>query len=509
MADWSSGYVTDLGYTHGFYRELTPSYLALVPLIKGQSGFDPNASLNICELGCGQGLSANLIAAANPQVQYYATDFNPAQIVGAKALAREAEVANVHFFDQSFAEFLIEPSLPTFDIIMLHGIYSWIQPEHRLEIVEFIRRKLRPGGVVYISYNALPGWSVAAPMRQLMYMHGKNQGGPTATKLDPALDFIGKMIEAGAGYFRAVPALKERYEKLKSQNRNYLAHEYLNEAWTLLYHSEVVEELQAAKLTYVGSAAVIEMMDSVNLTAAQREILAQFTDPTMSETVRDFMFNQQFRHCVFMRGTLPLSRPAAQALWADSRFVLSTLRSEIPLTTKGMLGELTLKPEVYAPVLDALASGAKTVRQLLADPKVGAIGLKGLMEVIVILVGAGHMQPCLDEKGDAKRSQRTKAFNKAVMTRSLSSSELQFLASPVTGGGFQIDRFGQMFLLSMQQKQSDPVQFALNALTAMGERILKDGKPIEAADESIAKLRELYSTFETKHVPVLKQLGII
>src|SRR5882757_5507892 len=158
MAEWASGYVTDLGYTHGFYRELTPSYLGLVPLAVGQSGFDANASLMICELGCGQGLSANLIAAANPHIQYYATDFNPAHIVGAKALAAEAGTANVHFFDHSFAEFLVEPSLPTFDVIMLHGIYSWVQAPQRAEIVEFIRRKLKPGGLVYISYNSLPGW---------------------------------------------------------------------------------------------------------------------------------------------------------------------------------------------------------------------------------------------------------------------------------------------------------------------------------------------------------------
>jgi SAM-dependent methyltransferase len=509
MAEWSSGYVTDLNYTHGFYRELTPSYLAMVPLIKGQTGFDPNMPLNICELGCGQGLSANLIAAANPQVQYYATDFNPAQIVGAQTLAREAEVSNVHFFDQSFAEFLVEPSLPSFDIIMLHGIYSWIQEEHRREIVEFIRRKLKPGGLVYISYNALPGWSVAAPMRQLMYMHGKTQGGTTASKLDPALEFVGKMIEVGAGYFRVNQALKDRFDKLKPQNRNYLAHEYLNEAWTLLYHSEVVEELQAAKLTYVGSAAVMEMMDGVNMTPAQREIIGQFTDPTMIETVRDFMFNQQFRRDVFMRGTLPLSKPASAAHWSDGRYVLSTVRSEIPLTAKGMLGELNLKAEVYGPVLDALANGAKTGRQLLADPKIGAIGLKGLIEVLIVLTGAGHLQPCLDEKGDAKRSQRTKAFNKAVMARSLYSSDLQFLASPLTGGGLQVDRFSQMFVLALQRKQTDPVKFVIDALAAVQERLLHEGKPFESEEAMVARVRELHEKFETKVAPVLKQMGII
>ena len=40
----------------------------------------------------------------------------------------------------SFAEFLSRDDLPDFDFITLHGIYSWVSPENRRTIVEFIRR---------------------------------------------------------------------------------------------------------------------------------------------------------------------------------------------------------------------------------------------------------------------------------------------------------------------------------------------------------------------------------
>ena len=145
-------------------------------------------------------------------------------------------------------EFLVEPTLPAFDVISLHGIYSWIAAEHRATIVEFIRRKLKPGGLVYISYNSLPGWSAAAPMRHLMYMHGKAHGGPTVGRLEPALAFVNRIIESNAGFFRVNPSLKERFAKTKDLNRNYLAHEYLNDAWTLLYHSDVAAEMGEAIL---------------------------------------------------------------------------------------------------------------------------------------------------------------------------------------------------------------------------------------------------------------------
>ena len=68
---------------------------------------------------------------------------------------------NVTFLEQSFAEALTA-SMPRLDFIALHGVWSWISGENRCAIVDFINTKLKPGGVVYISYNALPA---GPPMR--------------------------------------------------------------------------------------------------------------------------------------------------------------------------------------------------------------------------------------------------------------------------------------------------------------------------------------------------------
>src|SRR5215211_1762124 len=169
MSDWSSGYVVDVTYTHGFYRELAPSYLGFAALVQGFAapglGDEP---LTYCELGCGQGGSTNLLASANPHVEFHANDFNPAHIAGARDLARAARLSNVHFYDLSFAEFAENRQLPMFDIIGLHGVYSWISEENRQHIVRFIRERLKPGGVLYISYNAMPGWAPLMPLRHVM-----------------------------------------------------------------------------------------------------------------------------------------------------------------------------------------------------------------------------------------------------------------------------------------------------------------------------------------------------
>ncbi|MFN3461884.1 MAG: class I SAM-dependent methyltransferase, partial [Oceanibaculum sp.] len=170
MTFWTSGYVADLEYSRGIYREMTPGMLNLNLLMKQfqAEAFDaPGKPLAYAELGCGHGLTVTMIAATCPNASVYATDFNPSHVVGARKLAEAAKLKNVHFFDHSFADFLHE-DLPLFDVVALHGVYSWISEENRSLIREFLFRKLKPGGVCYISYNALPGWAAEAPMLKLM-----------------------------------------------------------------------------------------------------------------------------------------------------------------------------------------------------------------------------------------------------------------------------------------------------------------------------------------------------
>jgi len=509
MSSWTSGYVADIGYTFGFYRELTPAMLALAALSAGQRPPDINGPLNYCELGCGQGFTANIVAAANAHMQVYATDFNPSHIVGAQSLAQQGGSAglNIKFSESSFQEYIDDPELPSFDIIVLHGIYSWVSPENRKAIVAFLRRKLKPGGLVYASYNAMPGWAPAAPMRHLMYLYGQNLPGSTGDKLEPALKLVEQMQNVGAKYFVTNPSLAQKFDRMKAMPKSYLAHEYLNDAWTLLYHNEVADEFSEAKLSYLTSAHMLDHLDSINLTPGQLKLLSETPDRSLRETLRDFIVNQQFRRDLFVKGGLTMSMQEVRERWLESRFALTTWRSDVALKVNGHLGEATLQADIYNPILDMLATGPKTFSQLLGETNRSDTDFARLREALVALVGSGHLQPCLDAKNQSKRAARTKSFNSALMERAISSSDLLNLASPVTGGGVAISRFAQVFLLARQRKHPNPVQLAWEGLVAQNQLILKDGEPLKTAEENIAYLEGLYKDF-LKQLPLLEQLGI-
>jgi predicted O-methyltransferase YrrM len=149
--DWRHGYITEPEYTRGYYRELCPGILRLACLSAGVAP-PVGKPLRYLELGFGQGLSLNIHAAAAPG-EFWGTDFNPTQVAHARALAA-ASGSGVTLLDDSFVEFASRDDLPDFDVIGLHGIWSWISDENRKIIINLIRRKLRIGGIVYIATTA-------------------------------------------------------------------------------------------------------------------------------------------------------------------------------------------------------------------------------------------------------------------------------------------------------------------------------------------------------------------
>ena len=223
MTTWTSGYVADIGYTYGYYPELNPLRVNLAFL---NSGLIPPAIGTACELGFGQGLSANLHAAASV-TQWYGTDFNPSQAGFAQELAA-ASGSGAKLFDEAFSDFANRADLPDFDYIGLHGIWSWISDENRRVIVDFVRRKLKVGGVLYVSYNTLPGWASFAPMRHLMTEHAEvlgAEGRGIVSRIDGAIEFAEKLLATNPIFSRANPGVAERLTKMKEHSRHYLAHE--------------------------------------------------------------------------------------------------------------------------------------------------------------------------------------------------------------------------------------------------------------------------------------------
>ena len=512
MSDWSAGYVADIGYTHGYYTELNPLRVQLAFAHAGLAA--PPAVGTACELGFGQGVSVNVHAAAS-LARWHGTDFNPAQAAFAQELAA-ASGAPVHLADDAFADFARQPDLPGFDYIGLHGIWSWISDENRAVIVDFVRRKLKVGGVLYISYNTLPGWASFAPMRHLMTQHAEvlgAEGRGIVSRVDGAIDFAERLLQTQPAFARANPQVAGRVEAIKGQSRQYLAHEYFNRDWLPMHFATMAQWLEPAKLQFACSANFLDHVNAINLSAQQQTFLNEIPDEQFRQSARDFMVNQQFRKDYWVRGARRLSvLQQAQAL-RQLRVVLTTPRSLVPTKVQGALGEATLTAAVYGPVLDALADHKpRTLAQIDAVVQQQGVAFAGLQEAVLILSGAGHLALAQDDAVAAKARKQTDRLNAHLLGLARGSNDIAYLSSPVTGGAVAANRFEQLFLLAGAQGRKQPADWAQAAwqvLQLTGQRLVKDGKALEAEADNLAELTRQAQEFAEKRLPVFRALQVV
>jgi Predicted methyltransferase regulatory domain len=511
MSDWTSGYVADIGYTFGYYNELNPNRATLAFL---NAGYAPPSSGVHCELGFGQGLSVNVHAAASGST-WYGTDFNPSQAAFAQSLA-SASGADAHLTDEAFADFCNRSDLPEFDSIGLHGIWSWISDENRLVIVDFIRRKLKVGGALYISYNTLPGWATFAPMRHLMTEHASVMGSPgkgVVNRVDGALEFAQKLIDTNPMFSRANPGVAERLKKVAEQNRHYLAHEYFNKDWHPMHFATMSEWLSPAKISFACSAHYLDHIDAINLTVEQQAMLKEIPDPTFKESVRDFMVNQQFRRDYWIKGAQKLSSTEQAEQMNKHRLILTSAKEDISLKISGYLGEANLSEAVYSPIIDLMSDHRiRSIEEITVEMKKRDIALSKVIQAIIVLSGGGHLCSVqLDENID-KATKTTFNLNHKLMQKALTSNEITFLASPVTGGGVSVGRFPQLFLHAIHQGKMQPkewVELSWSILASQNQRLLKDGKEIETKEGNVAELMKLAERFAKNKLPIYKALKIV
>lgn len=509
MKQWTGGYVADIDYTHGYYRELNPLHAAMA---LARAGLAMPAVGAACELGFGQGLSINLLAAAG-NARWHGTDFNPTQAGFAAQLAQAAG-SGAQLLDQSFTEYCQRDDLPDFDFIGLHGVWSWVSGDIRQQLLAFIQRKLRPGGVLYVSYNSHPGWAPMAPLRDLLAQYIDTMTAPgdgMERRIDAALAFAGRLLASNPAYLQAYPLLAERIAALQAQDRHYLAHEYFNQHWQPQRFADMAAMLGQAGVDTGCPAHHLDQIALFNLDTAQRALLADLPDPALAEGVRDLFVNQSFRRDYWIKGARQLTAVQQEQAMARQRVVLVTPRSEADLHVKTGTLDIHLNTALYAPLLDLLADHQpRSVAELAAAlPMRG--GLPQVFEAVFILCGNGTLAPAATAHASAAAREAARRLNLALLERARYSDAINYLASPVVGGGLPLPRIPQLFLLAQAQGRRGAEAwsaFAWDILATQGEQLRKNGELLTSAADNLAELRRKAGIFERHYLPMYHALGV-
>ncbi|MBS7813334.1 class I SAM-dependent methyltransferase [Roseococcus pinisoli] len=407
MTSWSHGYVADSPYTFSYQAAQAPGNLALICAMMGVD-WQPTAHMNVADIGCGRGYTVNTLAAANPGWNVFGLDYNPAHIAEAASVAERAQINNATFVEADLAEMTDAEidQLPELDLVSLHGVWTWVADPVRAGIVRLLSRRLKPGGLCYIGYNALPGFGGDMALQRLFrHLTALHPVGSSPEKARAAVPMIRALHATKPANLPPTNMLKRIAEDETELDASYLAHEFLTAHWRPVFFEDLCADLAPAKLDHVGSAGFHENVADLLFSPEQREIYEALPMGTPREFLKDLVLQRPFRRDIFIRGlrrTDPV--PALDRLVFG---ISKTLPDKSP-NIAVPVGSAEIGPELWEPIVAALREGPQSLGQLRTltpgrNPNAA--------ELLTVLAGAGCVLPMLRDVGP---SEATRNFNRTV-----------------------------------------------------------------------------------------------
>lgn len=433
--DWSRGYVAGSGYGIAFQAAQTPAHFAMVCAMAGVA-WHPRQRMHVADLGCGRGYAVNTLAAANPEWTVLGIEQDPAPLTEATATAARAGLGNALFLEADLAtmdDAELDRIAPL-DVVMVHGLWSWVSDAVREGILRLLVRRLKPGGLAYFGYNALPAAGRDFGLQRLL----RHLAGPLGAGPGKAVEAATRAVEALRSMAPALalpdtPMLRRLLADPPALEPAFVAHEFLTSHWRPAFHDDLCAALASAKLDFVGSANLFEGLALLN--------------GGPNELLRDIALPRSFRADVFIRGRRhcdPVAAMDALVLGACRR-----LPAESPVLDSGT-ARAALPPKAWADVALLLREAPQTLRALRAPHGLEPAGL------LALLVDTGNAVPMFRPIRTGAAASR---FNRVAAALHAPGGEGagQFaLASPVAAGGLPADALDLALASALLDGMTEP-----------------------------------------------------
>lgn len=92
------------------------------------------------------------------------------------------------------------------------------------------------------------------------------------------------------------------------------------------------------------------------------------------------------------------------------------------------------------------------------------------------------------------------------------STDLAYLASPVTGGGILVPHVCQLFIVALQQGKTNVAEladFVWESLDSVGERLMRGGERVESKEENIEEFALVARRFLNGMLSLLQTLKVL
>lgn len=294
---------SELGYKSMPFPYTTPATLEAYAALVGISAPNPKTA-RVLELGATYG--GNIISQAlfNPDATFVGIELSQEQVEKGNEVIANAGLINVSLIQSDIAS--IGSEIGTFDYIIAHGVYSWVDDGVKEALLRLINEHLAEDGIAYVSYNTYPGWHTMEEVRQLMMFSNRDK-----TQFNHKEKVLhGKTIGSIVGsQILKYDNLKERNSKFLGALRSvmqkdeyYVGHDHLEPNNDPVYFYQFNDHLGAHNLAYLCEADLtLSMVRSFDADIADTLDKLALNDHVAQEQYLDFMLDTTFRKSIICK----------------------------------------------------------------------------------------------------------------------------------------------------------------------------------------------------------------
>lgn len=294
---------SELGYKSMPFPYTTPATLEAYAALVGVSAPNPKTA-RVLELGATYG--GNIISQAlfNPDATFVGIELSQEQVEKGNEVIANAGLTNVSLIQSDIAS--IGSEIGTFDYIIAHGVYSWVDDGVKEALLRLIDEHLAEDGIAYVSYNTYPGWHTMEEVRQLMMFSNRDKA--QFNHKEKVLH--GKTIGSIVGsQILKYDNLKERNSKFLGALRSvmqkdeyYVGHDHLEPNNDPVYFYQFNDHLEAHNLAYLCDADLtLSMVRSFDADIADTLDKLALNDHVAQEQYLDFILDTTFRKSIICK----------------------------------------------------------------------------------------------------------------------------------------------------------------------------------------------------------------
>ena len=298
----------DLGYLSQPFPYASAPFLESYARLLGLSPA-PASTARILEIGSSYGGNLMSQALFYPQATFTGIEIAPTQVSVGKTYINQLGITNLALLEGDVNE--SHHQLGTYDYIIAHGFYSWVDEETKDNFLRLCKEHLAENGILYMSYNTYPGWHKMDSIRALLEFANKDidtlnhrekvrHGKTVASKLGAL------MLEYDTVKNQQASFLQSLRQTLQKQDC-YVGHDHLEPVNTPVYFHQCMDHMAEHGFTYLCDCDLNLSFPTVYDETLHTKLqdLAPH-DPLAREQYIDFMLNTAFRKSLFThKGATP------------------------------------------------------------------------------------------------------------------------------------------------------------------------------------------------------------